>query len=183
MVIVAKWDILHGDLESREILTLAMCSAEVGHRYVKAIDVTEDWSAIRIPSAMDYSDNYVTGAQQHLVSFTNSAATRLFGKRHIFSMAECGDHSEVWDACPGLGMDFTSVDIEVMPPDPEASALPPSPVLLVATSDSALRFFTFAHMTKSTEGVVAPALPLSDTLPPMVAPEEQVPTQEHDGNP
>lgn len=38
-----------------------MCGAEVGQGYVKAIDVTEDWSAIRIPSAMDYSDNYVTG--------------------------------------------------------------------------------------------------------------------------
>ncbi|BDA49876.1 probable nuclear pore complex protein NUP98B at C-terminar half [Coccomyxa sp. Obi] len=113
---------------------------EVGQGYVKAIDVTEDWSAIRIPSAMDYSDNYVTG----------------------------------------LGIDFTSTDIHVMPPDPEASALPPSPVLLVATSDSALRLFTFAHMTKPTEGIVAPALPLSDALPLMVALEEQAEVQHPD---
>ncbi len=60
-----------------------------------------------------------------------------------------------------------------MPPDPEASALAPSPVLLVATSDGALRLFTFAHMTKPTEGIVAPARPYSDTLPPMAS-EEQV---------
>ncbi len=80
-------------------------------------------------------------------------------------------------------MDFTSTDIDVMPPDPEASALPPSPVLLVATSDGALRLFTFAHMTKSTDGVVSPALPFSDALPPMVAPDEQVPIQDCDVDP
>ncbi|KAK9903379.1 hypothetical protein WJX75_004370 [Coccomyxa subellipsoidea] len=98
----------------------------------KAIDVTEDWSAIRIPTAMDYNDNYVTG----------------------------------------LGIDLTSTDVKVQPPDPEASALAPSPVLLVATSDGALRLFTFAHMSKPTEGLVAPAHPFSDALPPM-APDEQ----------
>ena len=70
-------------------------------------------------------------------------------------------------------MDFTSTEVEVMPPDPEASALAPSPVLLVATSDGALRLFTFAHMTKPTEGIVAPARPYSDTLP-LMASEEQV---------
>ena len=48
-------------------MTMALCCAEVGQGYVKAIDVTEDWSAIRIPSAMDYSDNYVTGVEQHQV--------------------------------------------------------------------------------------------------------------------
>lgn len=71
-------------------------------------------------------------------------------------------------------MDLTSVDVKVNPPDPEASELPPSPVLLVSTSDGALRLFTLAHMTKPTEGVVAPALPLSDALPRMAGAEEQV---------
>ena len=72
-----------------------------------------------------------------------------------------------------MGIDLTSTDVKVQPPDPEASALAPSPVLLVATSDGALRLFTFAHMSKPTEGLVAPALPFSDALPPM-APDEQV---------
>lgn len=36
--------------------------AEAGQSWApRSVDVTEDWSAIRIPSAMDYADNYVTG--------------------------------------------------------------------------------------------------------------------------
>ncbi len=36
--------------------------AEAGRsRVPRSVDITEDWSAIRIPGAMDYADNYVTG--------------------------------------------------------------------------------------------------------------------------
>ena len=40
------------------------CSAEAGQGAApKLVDITEDWSAIRIPAAMDYADNYVTGEE------------------------------------------------------------------------------------------------------------------------
>ena len=40
------------------------CSAEAGQGGApKLVDITEDWSAIRIPAAMDYADNYVTGVE------------------------------------------------------------------------------------------------------------------------
>ena len=39
-----------------------MSCAEAGQGAApKSVDITEDWSAIRIPAAMDFADNYVTG--------------------------------------------------------------------------------------------------------------------------
>ena len=39
----------------------ARCAEHVPGGEAKGVDVTEDWSAIRIPTALDYNDNYVTG--------------------------------------------------------------------------------------------------------------------------
>ena len=48
----------------------------------------------------------------------------------------------------GLGIVMTSTE-EVHHPDPEHGKLPPQPILLVATSDGALRLFTFASLKRS----------------------------------
>ena len=68
-----------------------------------------------------------------------------------------------------MGLDLSSVALWVLHPDPEKPLLPPSPLLLVATSDAQLRFFTLAHLSRTTEGIVAPPLPLVDTPIPMAA--------------
>ena len=67
-------------------------------------------------------------------------------------------------------MDLTSVGVAVQSPDPEAPPLPPAPLLLVATSDGALRLFTFSHTGQPTQGVVAPPLPLSAAAPALAQP-------------
>jgi nuclear pore complex protein Nup214 len=75
---------------------------------------------------------------------------------------------------PGLGVDLTSTRVEVWGPDPEAPPLPPAPLLAVATSDGALRLFTFSHRERPTQGIVAPALPLRHTPPILAQPAVQV---------
>lgn len=71
-------------------------------------------------------------------------------------------------------MDFTSTGVEVLPPDPESPPLEASPVLLVATSDEVLRFFTFGHLSKFTKGLVAAPLPLKEIQPRLATPEQKV---------
>ena len=71
-------------------------------------------------------------------------------------------------------MDFTSVGVRVEHPDPEENLLPPGPLLLVATSDGALRLFTFSHTGKPTDGIVAPPLPLEYTAPILAEPVARV---------
>lgn len=45
-------------------------------------------------------------------------------------------------------------------PDPEKGQLKPSPLLLVATTDGVLRFFTFSHSQKAlSHQIVAPPIP------------------------
>ena len=58
---------------------------------------------------------------------------------------------------------------EVYHPDPEKGKLPPQPILLVATSDDALRLFSFARLKRSAEGITHAALPYSEASYPMVA--------------
>ena len=70
-------------------------------------------------------------------------------------------------ACAGLGMVLTSTE-QVAHPDPEHGMLPPQPILLVATSDGALRLFTFASQRRSAEGVTRPALSYDDAPRPLV---------------
>ena len=77
-------------------------------------------------------------------------------------------------ACAGLGMVLTSTE-QVTHPDPEHGMLPPQPILLVATSDGALRLFTFASQRRSAESVTRPALSYDDAPRPVVpAPAAQV---------
>lgn len=68
-------------------------------------------------------------------------------------------------------MDLTAVGVEVLPPDPEAEPLPPAPLLVVATSDGALRLFTFSHASRPTQGIVNPPLPLQDVHPALASEE------------
>ncbi len=70
-------------------------------------------------------------------------------------------------ACAGLGMVLTSTE-QVAHPDPEHGMLPPQPILLVATSDGALRLFTFASQRRSAESVTHPALSYNDAPRPVV---------------
>lgn len=58
---------------------------------------------------------------------------------------------------------------EVYHPDPEKGKLPPQPILLVATSDDALRLFSFASLKRSADGITHAALPYSEASYPMVA--------------
>lgn len=61
----------------------------------------------------------------------------------------------------GLAVDLSSVNVSVYHPiDPEAADLPPCPILLVATSDGKLRFYTWGHMQRDLAGVVRTAAPL-----------------------
>lgn len=58
----------------------------------------------------------------------------------------------------GLGVDYTSVQVAVHHPlDPAEPDLPPSPVLVVATSDAKLHFYTLSHLKRPPpEGSVRP---------------------------
>ena len=61
----------------------------------------------------------------------------------------------------GLAVDTTSTQVSVQHPlDAEADDLPPAPVLLVATSDGKLRFYTAGHLKLPMEGIVRPPAPL-----------------------
>ena len=64
-------------------------------------------------------------------------------------------------------MVLTSTE-QVAHPDPEHGMLPPQPILLVATSDGALRLFTFASQRRSAESVTRPALSYDDAPRPVV---------------
>lgn len=66
----------------------------------------------------------------------------------------------------GLAMDFTSTGVAVPHTDPEKDDLPASPVLLVATVDGVLRFYTFSHTDRASGRLVQ--LPRSV---PAIAPE------------
>ena len=63
-------------------------------------------------------------------------------------------------------MVLTSTE-QVAHPDPEHSMLPPQPVLLVATSDGALRLFTFAKQQRSADSITCPALSYDDAPRPV----------------
>jgi hypothetical protein len=73
--------------------------------------------------------------------------------------------------CAGLGIDLTCVDVEVDDPNPEKGPLKPSPVLLVATTDGVLRFFTFSSDRAATSEQLASDAweypPLTQPPPPM----------------
>ena len=58
-------------------------------------------------------------------------------------------------------MALTSTE-QVAHPDPEHGMLPPQPILLVVTSDGALRLFTFAKQQRSADSVTRPALSYDD---------------------
>ena len=57
-------------------------------------------------------------------------------------------------------MDFTGTDVAVSHPNPEQEDLPASPVLMVATVDGILRFYTFSHVDKASARLVQPPRPV-----------------------
>ena len=57
-------------------------------------------------------------------------------------------------------MDFTSTGIVVPHTNPEKEDLPASPVLLVATVDGLLRFYTLSHAEKASARLVQPPRPV-----------------------
>ena len=67
----------------------------------------------------------------------------------------------------GLGLDFTSPG-SLPHPNPEKEDLAGAPLLLLATSDSALRFYRFANTQKSLDGIMCSPSPLKRPalLPP-----------------
>lgn len=67
----------------------------------------------------------------------------------------------------GLGIVVTSTE-EVHHPDPEHGKLPPQPILLVATSDGALRLFTFASLKRSAGSITHAAYSYEDAPYPAV---------------
>ena len=70
-----------------------------------------------------------------------------------------------------MGLDFTSPG-SVPHPNPEREDLKGAPLLLIATSDSVLRFYRLGNTTKSLEGVMRSPLPLKRPtfLPPATKP-------------
>ena len=73
--------------------------------------------------------------------------------------------------CTGMGMDLTTTGMEVRLRDPEEDPLPPAPLLVVATSDGALRLFSFSHASRPTQGTVRQPLPLQ-AVQPVLASED-----------
>lgn len=72
----------------------------------------------------------------------------------------------------GLGVDLTSMQLAVHNPlDPAEPDFPPSPLLVAATSDAKLRFYTLSHLRRPLAGLVAPATPISAGMPPLAAPD------------
>ena len=67
-------------------------------------------------------------------------------------------------------MDFTSTQVTVPNTNPEKDDLPASPVLLVATVDGILRFYTFSHTEKASSRLVQPPRPVTDVAPELLAP-------------
>ena len=59
----------------------------------------------------------------------------------------------------GLAIDLTSTQVQVPNPNPEKGDLPPSPVLVVATSDGQLRFFTLGCTDATLPPTVHPPTP------------------------
>ena len=70
---------------------------------------------------------------------------------------------------------MTSTQVPVPHPlDAEADDLPPAPVLLVATSDGKLRFYTAGHLRRPMQGVVRPPVPLP-SAPALAPPSPDAP--------
>lgn len=68
----------------------------------------------------------------------------------------------------GLAVDLTALGA-VPHLSPEKSDLEGAPLLAVATSDAVLRLYRLASTAKPVQGVLAPALPLIELLPPVRA--------------
>ena len=66
-------------------------------------------------------------------------------------------------------MDFTSTGVAVPHTDPEKDDLPASPVLLVATVDGVLRFYTFSHTDRASGRLVQPPRSVPPTAPELLA--------------
>ncbi len=67
-------------------------------------------------------------------------------------------------------MDFTSTSIKIPHTNSEKDDLPASPVLMVATVDGILRFYTLSHVTKASARLVQPPRPVPDISPDLLAP-------------
>lgn len=89
--------------------------------------------------------------------------------------------------CAGLGVDLTSTQLAVHNPlDTAEPDLPPSPLLVAATSDAKLQFYTLSHLRRPLAGIVSPPTPIPTGLPPLAsataAPAAAAPPQEDGGN-
>ena len=66
-------------------------------------------------------------------------------------------------------MDLTSTGVAVPHTDPEKDDLPASPVLLVATVDGVLRFYTFSHTSRASGRLVQPPRSVPSVGPELLA--------------
>ena len=87
----------------------------------------------------------------------------------------------------GVAVDLRSLDVAVAHPDPEAPQPPPQPVLFLASSDGALRAFSFGRVERGNEGeasVVSAAVALRAPPPgtfSVSVPEEEEEEEEDEG--
>ncbi len=70
-------------------------------------------------------------------------------------------------------MSLTSTE-EIHHPDPERGKLPPQPIMVVATSDGALRLFTFASLKRSAASITHAAYSYNDAPYPVLQAAAQV---------
>ena len=180
----------------------------------QSLEVTGEFTGIRIPAGPDDADNYITGARhlsmpaalclpptrnrsvtachpvtcgwrtcagtQSCMSAFSIAPSGCLHVTHAHARlvrggsradpadaaASCTLECVAWWSCcctgTGLAVDLTSVQVPVLHPNPEKGNLPPSPVLIVATSDGQLRFFTLGSTAEADAGIVQPRRPVPE---------------------
>ena len=127
----------------------------------QSVEVIDDALALRIPLGPDDSDNYVVGTSD----------TQAPSLPHPHRATGGGSQLIRPHMCAGLALDMTSTQVPVPHPlDAEADDLAPAPMLLAATSDGKLRFYTAGHLRRPMQGVVRPPTPLPPA-PALVQPE------------
>ncbi|KAK9835807.1 hypothetical protein WJX74_008389 [Apatococcus lobatus] len=126
--------------------------------------IVSAWNTVLAAHSLSY-DEHIFVIETELDE-TAPTHIQVTGEKSAIRIPNAGDEENF--IC-GLAMDFTSTGVDVPHLDPEKDDLQASPVLLVATVDGILRFYTFSHTDKTSGRLVQPPRSITSISPELLA--------------